>query len=184
MSERFEARFSAVGGQGVILAGDLLARAAYEEGKFSVQSPTYTAQVRGGPTKIDVIISAKKILYPRTAEIDFFLSLAQRSYDFFGVGLKPDCTVLVDPNLVHDVRGRKGVYKIPLIELTHSKLGRMVFTSVVALGAMVELTEIVQHDTIRKIVEKHAPKGTEKINLKALDIGFSAAKAVKSEISH
>jgi len=179
MADRFEARFSAVGGQGVILAGDLLARAAYEEGKFSVQSPTYTAQVRGGPTKIDVIISEEKILYPRTMAIDFFLSLAQRSFDSFGVGFKPDCKILVDPNLVHDCKGHKNVYRIPIIELTHNGLGRMVYTSVVALGAMVELTHIVKNETIQRIVETHAPKGTEKQNLKALDIGFSAAAAAK-----
>ena len=182
MSDRYEARFSAVGGQGVILAGDLLARAAYEEGKFSVQSPTYTAQVRGGPTKIDVIIATSKILYPRTMAIDFFLSLAQQSFNSFAVGLKPDCTILVDPNLVHDCKGHKNVYKIPVIELTHTELGRMVYTSVVALGAMVELTNIVKNETIQRVVEIHAPKGTEKQNLKALDIGFAAAAAVKSEV--
>ena len=182
MADRFEARFSAVGGQGVILAGDLLARAAYEEGKFSVQSPTYTAQVRGGPTKIDVIISEEKILYPRTMAIDFFLSLAQRSFDSFGVGFKPDCTILVDPNLVHDCKGHKNVYRIPIIDLTHTGLGRIVYTSVVALGAMVELTHVVKNETIQKIVEKHAPKGTEKQNLKALDIGFSAAAAAKADV--
>ncbi len=182
MSERFEARFSAVGGQGVILAGDLLARAAYEEGKFSVQSPTYTAQVRGGPTKIDVIIGTEKILYPRTTAIDFFLSLAQRSFNAFAFGLKPDCTILVDPHLVTDCKDYKRVYRIPLIELTRKELGRMVYTSVVALGAMVELTGIVKHETIQRVVETHAPAGTEKQNVKALGIGFAAAAKVRSEV--
>ncbi|MFH1010965.1 MAG: 2-oxoacid:acceptor oxidoreductase family protein [bacterium] len=181
MSNRFEVRLAAVGGQGVILAGDLLAHAAYEEGKFTVQSPTYTAQVRGGPTKIDVIIDTEKILYPRTTAIDFFLSLAQQSFTAFAVGLKPDCTILVDPNLVRDWKGYANVYKIPIIELTQTQLGRMVYTSVVALGAMVELTGVVKHDTIRKVVEANAPAGTEKQNLKALDIGFAAAAAAKSE---
>jgi 2-oxoglutarate ferredoxin oxidoreductase subunit gamma len=183
MSNRYEVRLAAVGGQGVILAGDLLAHAAYEEGKFSVESPTYTAQVRGGPTKIDVIIDTEKILYPRTTAIDFFLSLAQRSFNAFAVGLKPDCTILVDPNLVHDCKGYTRVYKIPVIELTRTQLGRMVYTSVLALGAMVELTGIVKHETIRRVVEANAPPGTEKQNLKALDIGFSAAASAKSEVT-
>jgi 2-oxoglutarate ferredoxin oxidoreductase subunit gamma len=183
MSNRYEVRLAAVGGQGVILAGDLLAHAAYEEGKFSVQSPTYTAQVRGGPTKIDVIIDTEKILYPRTTAIDFFLSLAQRSFDAFAVGLKPDCTILVDPNLVHDCKGHANVFRIPIIELTRTKLGRMVYTSVVALGAMVELTDVVKRETIRKVVEENAPAGTDMQNWKALEIGFEAAAAVKAGVS-
>ena len=62
MSDHFEARFAAVGGQGILLAGDIIAEAAISfENKYAVDSPTYTAQVRGGPTKVDVIIDSKRI---------------------------------------------------------------------------------------------------------------------------
>ncbi|MEK7327117.1 MAG: 2-oxoacid:acceptor oxidoreductase family protein, partial [Chloroflexota bacterium] len=58
MNGRYEFRFSGEGGQGVILGGAILAEAAIlHEGKYAVQSPQYGSRVRGGPTKVDVIIS-------------------------------------------------------------------------------------------------------------------------------
>ncbi len=178
MSNHFEARFSAVGGQGIILAGGILAEAAANfEGKYAVQSPTYTAQVRGGPTKIDVIIDDEDIIYPRTTQIDFFLSLAQRSYSQFAKNLKPDCTVLIDPNLVHSVDEEKHkIHRIPIIEITKRELGRMVFTSVVSLGAMVELTKCVTIDSVLGAIRKKVPRGTEEINIRAFNVGRRAVE--------
>lgn len=178
MSKRFEARFAAVGGQGIILAGDILAEAAANfEGMYAVQSPTYTAQVRGGPTKTDVIIDTEEIEYPRTTAIDFFLCLGQVSYNKFAFNLKPDCTVLLDPNLVTDYR-EEGyrIYRIPLIELTKNELGRMVFTSAVSLGAMVELTQCVKVESMIGAIRKRVPRGTEEINIRAFNLGRNAVQ--------
>ena len=176
MSKRFEARFAAVGGQGMLLAGVVLSEAAANfEGMYAVQSPTYTAQVRGGPTKTDVIIDTEEILYPRTTAIDFFLCLAQNSYDRFAFNLKPGCTMLIDPNLVHQVDEETyKVHRIPLVELTKSNMGRMVFTSAVALGAMQELTQCVRLESMLGAIRKKVPRGTEEINVRAFNIGRRA----------
>ena len=180
MRRRFEARFAAVGGQGVILAGDVLAEAAANfEGMNAVQSPTYTAQVRGGPTKTDVILDTEEILFPRATSIDFFLSLAQKSYNLYSYNLKPDCIILVDPNLVHTVDEQNyQVYRIPIIELTKKELGRMVFTSAVALGAMTELSKFIKYDSMIEAIRKKVPRGTEEINIRAFNIGVSAAREI------
>jgi 2-oxoglutarate ferredoxin oxidoreductase subunit gamma len=178
VSRRFEARFAAVGGQGVILAGDVLAEAAANfEGLYAVQSPTYTAQVRGGTTKTDVIIDTEEILFPRATAIDFFLCLAQKSYERFAYNLKPQCIVLIDPNLVHKVEEEKyKIVRIPIIELTKKELGRMVFTSQVALGAMVELTHCVQPESMIGAIKKKVPQGTEEINIRAFNIGVNSVR--------
>jgi len=178
LSNHFEARFSAVGGQGIILAGGVLADAAANfEGKYAVQSPTYTAQVRGGPTKIDVIIDTEEIIYPRTTAIDFFMALAQNSYNSFAKNLKPGCTVLVDPNLVTKVDETKyKVHRIPIIEITKKELGRMVFTSLVSLGAMVELTKCVKQESVFSAIRRNVPKGTEEINIRAFNVGKKAVE--------
>jgi len=75
MKSHFEARFAGVGGQGVITAGKILAYAivSFEGGK-AVQTPTYTAQVRGGAAKVDVVVDENHVEYPKTENIDFFLS--------------------------------------------------------------------------------------------------------------
>lgn len=176
--ERFEARFSGVGGQGVILAGAILAEAAaFYDGKFAIQSPTYTAQVRGGPTKVDVIISNREIIYPRSLKIDFFLALAQEAYDRFGHDLKPSAIVLVDSNLVTRLEetGHR-TYRLPFIELAKKEFGKVVYVNAIALGVSVGLTNVVSRPAIEKAVGARAPKGTEEMNLKALELGFEKAK--------
>lgn len=177
MSDHFEARFAAVGGQGILLAGDIVAEAAISfEGKYAVDSPTYTAQVRGGPTKVDVIVDSKRIEFTRTTAIDFMLCLAQRSWDRFGFDLKDGCVVLVDPSLVHTVDEKKyRVYRLPIIELTKTHLKKMVFTSAVSLGAMSALTDFLNPESIKKALLKKAPRGTEEPNMKAFEVGYNAA---------
>lgn len=175
----FEARFSAVGGQGIILAGTILADAAHLEGLNAAGSPTYTAQVRGGPTKVDVIVDSDQILFPRTAALDFFLSLATNSYRRFGTDIKPGVPVVVDPNLVTVPKedfDKYKIYEIPIMELTQKNMGRLVYASAVALGTMVALTDVVSEDAIRQALVNRAPKGTEENNLKALALGISAVK--------
>lgn len=175
MSDHYEARFAAVGGQGILLAGDILADAAISfEGKYALDSPTYTAQVRGGPTKVDVIIDSKQILFPRTTAIDFMLCLAQRSWNQFAFDLKDDCIVLIDPFLVHEVDERYRVYRLPIIELTKKELRKIVYTSAVSLGAMIGLTQVIKPESAEKALLKKAPRGTEEQNLKAFKLGYDA----------
>jgi 2-oxoglutarate ferredoxin oxidoreductase subunit gamma len=177
MSNRYEARFSAVGGQGVLLAGDVLGYAAQKfENRYSIQSPTYTAQVRGGPTKIDVIIDDEPIIYPKTTAINFFLSLAQGSYDAFLYDLRDDAIVVVDPALVFKINEKYLTYPVPIIELTKKHIGKMVMTSVLALGIMVELTHAVTKEAVEKALLEKAPKGTENLNIKALRLGYTTAQ--------
>jgi 2-oxoglutarate ferredoxin oxidoreductase subunit gamma len=170
----YEARFGAVGGQGVILAGAILADAAvFYEGLQAVQSPQYTAQVRGGATKVDVILDAERIIYPQANELDFFLSMSQRAYDRFVSDIIPDGIILVEPSLVTNYTNAPAkVYAMPIILLTKKEVGKMVMSAVVALGAMVKLTGVVGEESIRKAVLNRAPKGTEQLNLKALAVGL------------
>ncbi len=178
MSDHYEARFAAVGGQGILLAGDIFAEAAISyEGLYAVDSPTYTAQVRGGPTKVDVIIDSKRIEFTRTTAIDFMLCLAQRSWERFGFDLKDNCILLIDPSLVHKVdEERYRVYRLPIIEITKTKMRKMVYTSAVSLGAMAGLTSFLKAESIKKALRKKAPRGTEEPNMKAFDYGFNAAR--------
>lgn len=171
----FEARFSAVGGQGIILAGKVLADAAHLEGLHAAGSPTYTAQVRGGPTKVDIIIDSERILFPRTEHLDFFLSLATNSYKMFGKGIREGAPVLIDPNLVDvppEDREKYNIFEVPVIELTSEHLGRLVYTSAVSLGTMIPLSNVLSEDAVRIALKKSAPRGTEEYNMKALSIGI------------
>ena len=182
--KHYELRFGGVGGQGVILAGAILAEAAViYDGLYAVQSPTYTAQVRGGATKVDVIISDQPIVYPRATEIDFFLALSQRSYDVFHRQLKEGGILLVDETLVTRVdEDRYRVYRVPITDLAEREIGRVVVVNTISLGLTVGMTHVVSRRAIEEAVIARAPKGTTEMNLRALKLGFEQAKKLGFEV--
>ncbi|MBN1970726.1 MAG: 2-oxoacid:acceptor oxidoreductase family protein [Candidatus Delongbacteria bacterium] len=176
--EHYEARFAGVGGQGVILAGKILAYAyVVLEGGKAIQTPTYTAQVRGGATKVDVVFDKTHIEYPKTEYINFFLSLHQRSFDIYFKELTKDAIVIVDPNLTPKVpeKTTQRIIKVELIEIAKKELGRTLYAAVIAVGMFARLTGFISEENIIKAVLDNAPKGTEESNLKAVKMGFDLA---------
>jgi len=186
MKNHFEARFAGVGGQGVITAGRILAYAivSFEGGK-AVQTPTYTAQVRGGAAKVDVVIDENHVEYPKTENIDFFLSLHQKSFDLYFKQIKEDAIIVVDPNLTKNVPDNipQTVLKVELIEIAKKELGKTLFAAVIAVGLLAKITGIVTEKNIIKAVLDNAPKGTEEKNLQAVKIGIELGAKYKKELN-
>ncbi len=175
-----EIRLSGSGGQGVILASVIIGKAAaLYEGKYGIQSQSYGPEARGGATKSDVIISDEPILYPKARNIDYLISLTQKSLEKFLPTLKKGGTLIVDSDFVtvddEKVKDFK-VYKLPLSSTTLEKQGRLIAMNVVAIGAFVTISKILSFDSIKKSVVDSAPKGTEDFNLQALEIGKELAE--------
>lgn len=171
---KYEIRYGAVGGQGIITAGSLLVDIAVElENKYAVESPSYTAAVRGGPTKVDIVISDEKVIFPQTTSIDFFICTDQKPYDLYKSRVKQDAIVVLDSNLVVELGDTKkwDLYAIPIINETKRQLGNVVLTSVVSLAITQKLTDIINYDNMIKHVKRWAPRGTEEINLRAIELG-------------
>ncbi|MCB9367413.1 MAG: 2-oxoacid:acceptor oxidoreductase family protein [Calditrichaeota bacterium] len=176
---RSEIRFAGVGGQGNILAGEWVALAAHNMGLNALQSPTYTAQVRGGPTTVDVLIDKEPLGYPRLTSIDFFLCLAQGAWKLFATQLRDDTVVVVDPNLVKNVgQGPQMVYPIPIIQITKQAVEKPVFTSAVSLGIFCRLTNVIPRDNMIHTIEQNAPAGTVEKNLLAFNTGWESVEGV------
>ncbi|MFO7809911.1 MAG: 2-oxoacid:acceptor oxidoreductase family protein [Candidatus Delongbacteria bacterium] len=178
-TDHYEARFAGVGGQGVILAGKILAygMVSFEDCR-AIETPTYTAQVRGGPTKVDVVMDKNHIEYPRTENLDFFLSLHQKSFDIYFKEIKEDAVVVLDPNLTYDVPDvmtQRLVY-IDLVEIAKKEMGKTLYAAVMAVGVFAGMTKVIKESNIQKAVLDNAPKGTEFDNLKAVKIGIELGK--------
>lgn len=176
---RYEIRYAAVGGQGLVTAGTLLMGIAVEkEKRHAVESPTITAAVRGGSTKVDVIISDEKILYPQATAIDFFVCTFQKPYDKFRDQIKDDAVVVLDTHLVTklgDTRRWK-LHQIPIINETKTQLGNIILTSVVTLAITQELTGIVKYENLVSYIKAWAPKDFLELNLKAIEVGRDLAR--------
>ncbi|MDP2727657.1 MAG: 2-oxoacid:acceptor oxidoreductase family protein, partial [Dehalococcoidia bacterium] len=104
MKDRVEIRLAGMGGQGLILAGLMLARAAaIYDGKNAVQSQSYGVQQRGGPSQSEVIISDGDIDYPRIVSADILVALTQEACDQHFLNLRKGGTLIVDSGLVDRV---------------------------------------------------------------------------------
>ena len=166
--DHYEARFAGVGGQGVILAGKILAYGMVSfEGCQAIETPTYTAQVRGGATKVDVVIDKNHIEYPRTENLDFFLSLHQKSLSIYYKEIKDDAIVVVDPNLNPNIPKNmpQKLVLVDLIEIAKKEMGKTLYSAVIAVGLFAGITKIIKESNIQKAVIDNAPKGTEMDNL-------------------
>jgi len=182
IQNRFEARLSGEGGQGVVMGGAILAEAAIlHEGRYAVQSPTYGSRVRGGPTKVDVIVSNDEIIYPRATAINFFLSLAQMAYNKFCSDLTDDAIILVDSNLVSNVTNTDHqVYRFPFVETAKRELGNVVLSNIIALTVTVELTGVVSREALWQAIQARVPQKYLDLNKLAMERGFEIAVELRT----
>ncbi|BCX79529.1 2-oxoacid:acceptor oxidoreductase family protein [Campylobacter sp. 19-13652] len=174
-------RFVGVGGQGVILAGEILAAAKIEAGGYGIKASTYTSQVRGGPTKVDIILDDKDILYPyaNEGEIDFMLATAQISYEQFKDGVKEGGIIVIEPNLVRaseEDRKRWRIYEIPIITIAKEEVGNVITQSVVALGVAVGMSGCIDEAAVRDEMLSTVPEKVKAANEKAYVLGLKYAK--------
>lgn len=181
MAERMEIRFSGAGGQGIILAGIMLAEAvSVVEGRNAVQSQSYGPESRGGASRAEVVISDEEIDYPKVVKADVLLAFTQQALDKYIEHIKEGGIVIVDEDLVPEVPGGNyKLYRFPFTRIAKEELGREIFLNVIALGAIVGLTGVVKRESIEKAVLSRVPKGTEDVNRRALDIGFDLARKAK-----
>lgn len=174
--QRYEIRLSGAGGQGMVLAGTILAEAAcIHEGKYAVQTRSYGPEARGGASKSEIVIDSQEIDYPKVMVPDLLLAMTQEAYDKYYKDIKKDSTVIVDSFYVTKLK-RKDVVSVPISQLARDELGSELYANTVSLGIIVSLTNVVSRDSIERAILARAPKGTEENNKKALRIGFDAAK--------
>lgn len=183
MSFRYEIRLSGEGGQGLVLAGKILAEAAaiYDDHN-ATQSQSYGPEARGGASKSDVIISDGEIDYPKAEHIDLLLALTQEALNKYLSDLKPEGILVVDSDAVERIPdGKWRILRQPFVRIAREKLGKAVVANIVALGLIVRLSRAVTEDAAEQAILARVPKGTEDLNRNAyhlgLDLGGEAAAA-------
>lgn len=181
MSERYEIRFSGSGGQGMILAGIIMAEAAAIYGdKNAVQSQSYGPESRGGASKAEVIISQGAIDYPKATAIDCMLAMTQEACTKYHKDIKDSGILLIDSEEVKTVpQGSFRVVSYPITGIAREELGKTIVANIISLGMITELTGIVTHEAIEKAVLSRVPAAFVDLNKKALQLGFEKARSIK-----
>lgn len=173
--------FSGSGGQGLILAGILMAEAAVlYEGLEAVQDQAYGPEARGGECSSTVIISDKKIYSAQAEEPDIILCMSQQAFNKYAPRIKTGGIVLADPMFVEDKTALEQVecnlIFVPVTQLAIEETGKSMLANVTALGLIVGMSDTVSKQSIDKEIEQRVPAGTAAMNLKALYAGIAAAK--------
>ncbi|MBW1743899.1 MAG: 2-oxoacid:acceptor oxidoreductase family protein [Deltaproteobacteria bacterium] len=176
--DRYEIRLSGSGGQGIIMAAIVLAEACgVYDGKHVCQAQSYGPEARGGTSKAEVVISSQAIDYPKATKLDLLLAMNQASCDTYFGDLKPDGLLVVDATYVDQLPTSRAI-AIPFTQIAREEVGKELVANMIALGAVGYLTEVVTLKSLEAALKARVPKGTDKMNRKALRAGVAAAKQV------
>ena len=179
-------RFTGFGGQGVILMGVVLARAAAlydrpvsKEGKVTrksaIQTQSYGPSARGGHSKCDVKISTGDMHYPFVEIPDYLVVLSQQAYEKYIHEVKPETKVILDPDLVR-AKPSGHVYLVRATKEAEG-MGTRVVGNVVMLGALREISDIVSFEALERAMLESVPKATHDLNKAALALGRRLGQA-------
>lgn len=173
---RHEIRFSGFGGQGIILSAVIIGRAAVMyDSKFAVQTQVYGPEARGGASMSAVIIDDDPILYPEVSIPDIYVIMSQEGFEKYGANAGSDAIMLIDSTLVHS-RPKCRFIEVPATQEAKQTLKRDIVANIVMLGALVAATHVVGEDALKSAILDSVPKGTEELNLKAMQLGLQLGR--------
>ena len=166
---KMEVRLSGSGGQGLILAGIILAEGAISSKLNAVQTQSYGPEARGGASKAEVIISDSEINFPKILKPKILLSLKQKSLNEYLKDIDKSGIIVVDSSIEVECREISNIYKFPIIDSSKEVMGSSVAANMVALGVLSQLIDDIDTENIKKSMIKRVPKGTEKLNIAAFE---------------
>jgi len=164
------------GGQGIILTGRILGKAAsLGDHKESTMVQSYGPESRGGACSAQVIVSDDAIHYPYINQADILICMSQGGYDKFIGQLKPEGTLIIDQDLVHP-HGIKRFFGIAATRIAE-ELGHKMMANIIMVGVITAVTRTISLESARQTVVESVPKGTEDMNLKAFNKGWDSGTA-------
>lgn len=171
---KLEVRICGLGGQGVVLAGQILGKAGVIDGKKVVQTQSYGAEARGSAAKSEVIISDERIGYPLVRKCDILVAMGQEAFDLNIKDLKAEGVVLVDENLVKTpVSVKVKLHSLPATQVAEKELKSKMYANVVMLGALASITQVVSKKAMEKAIIKTVKEETKDVNVRAFELGVT-----------
>nr|AGF93578.1 pyruvate/ketoisovalerate oxidoreductase, gamma subunit [uncultured organism] len=177
--DRFEVRLSGAGGQGMILAGIIIAEAAlHEEGLNVTQTQSYGPESRGGASRSEVVLSKEVIDFPKVIKPDILVALTQKAYDKYNHDVKEDGIIIVDDSIDIDEKKVK-THKLPIFEKAIEEVEMKLSANILVLGIVDSLLPQIRTSSLKKAIKKRVPENTIAVNMKAFAVGQELAKGGK-----
>jgi 2-oxoglutarate ferredoxin oxidoreductase subunit gamma len=168
------------GGQGIILAGKIIAFAGMLEGKNVSHIPSYGVEMRGGTANCNVTVSDRAVGSPFVPHPSTLVVMNKPSLDKFEETVRSGGNVFINSSLIdreserNDVR----VFYVPANNIAE-KAGSGRASNMAIVGAVIAVTEIVTLTSIKRslpeVVSKRNIKYNE-INIRAIDMGYEFIK--------
>ena len=172
--------FAGFGGQGVILAGKLLAQAGADYGLEVTWLPSYGPEMRGGTANCTVVLSDEPIGSPVVDNPTALVAMNLPSLDRFENTVAEAGMILVNSSLIDRPIQRSDVrlLSVPANDIAVS-LGNSRTANMVVLGAVVRAMGTIPHELIKSTMVRmlsHNKYGARlvAVNEQALDAGYNA----------
>ena len=164
------------GGQGVLLAGEVLANAFMINGKNVTWYPCYGAEMRGGTVNCEIVMSDDEVSSVNKSEADYIIVLNQASFDKFEEKVRKGGTLIVNTSLAEEKRNRSDIEYVfaPISEMAEG-LGNVKMANMLALGLLSKSSKLMSVETLTKALETVLPPHRQKLlplNEKAMDMGY------------
>lgn len=176
-----ELRIAGFGGQGVILAGMVIGRAAtIHDNKFVTLTQSFGPEARGSACSVQLIVSPEPVLYPYITCPEILVVMSQEACTRFCCDIKPGGVLLYEQDLIKlskKCAPQVRTFGIPATRLAE-ELGRKLVLNMVMVGFVTAMTSLTTAQAGRKSVTDSVPKGTEQLNLAAFDKGYEYGRTV------
>lgn len=171
---RTEVRLSGAGGQGIVLAGQILGQAVslYEKGQFATFTQSYGPEARGGSCSAEVVISDESVGYPYVVSPQVLVTMSQEAYNKYAPNLSPEAMLIIDADLVKPKASHSSkVFSISATNLAR-EMGRVVVANIIMLGFMAAVSKVVSPEALKKSILATVPAGIGEFNIKAFTLGY------------
>ena len=179
--DKTEIRVGGLGGQGVILCGMIIGKAAsIFDGKHATLIQAFGPEARGSACSAQVSVAEEAIGYPYVKNPDVLIVMSPDAYTQFAPQLKPGGVLLYENELIKvDDRLPAGAkaFGIPATRLAE-ELGRRLVLNIVMTGFFTGVTGLVSSEAMEKAVKTSVPRGTEDLNLRAFRKGYEYGREV------
>lgn len=179
-----ETVFAGFGGQGVLLAGKILAEVGMAMGREVVWLPSYGPEMRGGTANCTVIIADRPIASPIVSSPRDAVVMNRPSLEKFAPALQPGGFVVVNTSLISVKPERRDltVVEVPANEIA-IEAGAAKAANMTMLGAYVAVTEVV---TLEALLEQARHEFAKKprlvpVNVACIEKGFALGTAARKQ---
>lgn len=173
------------GGQGIVLAGNILGKAAalYDH-KHATLTQSYGPEARGGSCSAQVMVSDEEILFPYVEHPQILVCMSQEGYTKNIKTLIPGGLLIWDTDLVRTKKPDPSwtAYNIPATRFA-GELGNEMMANIVMLGFLSAVSDVVSPESLREAVLGSVPPATKDKNAKAFDRGREYGEAILKSLA-